>query len=458
MKILSSKKSRILIQTAFLIFVTIVSVLHLKFGGGPSGVASIHAICPFGGLESLHSFFLKGEFIKKTYYSNLVLFGGTTFIVIFLGRIFCGWICALGTLQDIFGKIGYKFLKKRHSVPEFMDRPLRKLKYIIFIGILYLTWKTGTLVINSLDPFAAYSHISAGTEDLLGEYLIGFIILVAMLLASLFYDRLFCRYLCPLGAYYAFLNKFSKFKIIRKDDICIQCGKCDRICPAEIQISKESSVAKTECFSCMECVNICPTKEKSLEPILIGKSLNFRSIGGLGVGVFLFIVLLTKLTGIYSTTPDSIKSVLNGDPANIRGWMSIKEISEGFGIPEAKLYEALGISPEQLPDNITIKESEEHLKKMEINFNHDQIGIVVAEILGKAERKNSEDQVKVFTFRGHMTISEISSETGFSENEVIEKLELPQDIPVNRPLKDMTSEYGYEMGELKSKAEKHFIK
>jgi polyferredoxin len=456
MKILSSKKYRIFIQMGFLILVTVASFLHQKVGGGPEGVASIHAICPFGGLESFYSFFINGSFIKKTYYSNLVLIGGTTFITIFFGRIFCGWICALGTLQDIFGKIGLNIFKKRRQVPESMDKPLRIIKYFVFVGILYFTWRTGELVISTMDPFAAYSHIPAGIEEVMGEYIIGFSILLLMLFSSLMYDRLFCRYLCPLGAYYAVINRISIFKINRREDLCIECDKCNKICPAAIDISHKESVAKAECFSCMECVSACPTKEKSLETSSGKKIINFKNVGILGVAVFIMIVFLTKITGIYSTNPNSLKDILNGNPSNIRGWMSISDVSEGFDIPKVEIYNALGVSPQELPDDMSIKDSEAHLENQGIDFNHDKVGETVGQILGKKGLKVEKSPV-TFSFRGHMTITEISSITGLSPEDVIEKLELPEDIPVDRPLKEMGEEYNYDIGVIKSKAEKDLI-
>lgn len=450
------KKSRILIQLVFLIFVTTMAILHQKVGGGPKGITSTHTICPFGGLESLYSFFTQGSFIKKTYYSNLVLLGGTTLTTILFGRIFCGWICALGTLQDLFGKIGVNIFKKRRQVPKCIDRPLRMVKYIVFIGILYFTWKTGELVISHFDPFVAYSHIPAGIGELTDEYIIGFIVLISMLFASFFYDRLFCRYLCPLGAYYAIINRLSIFRINRREGLCIDCGKCNKVCPAALDISDKDSVAKPECFSCMECVAACPTREKSLETFFGKKIVNFKNIGILGVGTFIIIIFLTKVTGIYITKPNSVKGILRGNPSNIRGWMSINDISEGFDIPKMEIYRALRVTPQELPEDMSMKNSEAHLESQGIEFDHDMVGETVGSIL---EEKGIEvnDSTLVFELRGHMTISEIASATGFSIKEVVEKLELPEDIPVDKPLKEMSEEYGYDMGTLKSKAEKNLI-
>lgn len=381
------RKIRLGIQVIILILVTVAGILHQEIGGGPDGVASIHAFCPFGGVESFYSLVTRGEFIKKTFYSNIILVGGSTFLVIILGRIFCGWICALGTLQDIFGKIGLKLLKKRYYIPKSLDSILRYLKYLILVVIIYFTWKTGQLVIGSIDPFVAYSHLTAGWEELLNEYLIGLGILIAMLLSSLFYDRLFCRYLCPLGAYYAIIGRFSLLKIKRNKNICVDCKKCDRECPVGLETSSVETVNKGECISCMTCIESCPTVKKSLEVNIMKKKFNGGKLGVIGVTIFFGIVLITKGMGLYQTTPGSLDGIFKGNPKNIRGWMSIEDVAHGFNIPLKKFYKELGVSMEDLPPETTIKSSEEVLKSVGIDFDHDKIDEIIIPILKEREEK-----------------------------------------------------------------------
>lgn len=446
---LKIKKMRTLIQLAILSLVTVAGVLHQTVGGGPEGIASIHALCPFGGIESFYSLVTQGEFIKKTFYSNIILIGGSTFLVFILGKIFCGWICALGTMQDIFGSLGKKIIKKRYEVPKKIDNILRYLKFAVLIGIIYFTWRTGQLVINYMDPFAAYSHISAGWEELLGEYIIGFGILVTMLIASLFYDRLFCRYICPLGAYYAILGKFSLFKIKREKSSCINCSKCDRVCPAGLDISSSDQVKISECLGCMECVNVCPAKNNSLKVSSINKRLSGKAAGGIGVAVFLGIILITKSIGLFQTTPNNISNILKGNPDNIRGWMTLQDVSEGFDIPLKKIYLELKIKPEDLPPDSKIKESEDVLKGKGIDFDHDQIGEVVLLILGVNSDKNQVSSP--LEIRGNMSIEMISRESGLTPKEIIKKLKLPEEISYDISLKNLSSEYGFEMEEIKER-------
>lgn len=441
------------VQLGVLLFVTMTGILHQRIGGGIDGVASVHALCPFGALESFYSLVTKGEFIKKVFYSNIVFAVGTTAITLIFGRIFCGWLCALGTLQDLFGRLGMRIFKRRFTIPKGLDGPLRYMKYGVLLGIIYFTWRTGQLVINSMDPFVAYSHIAAGIDELLKEYAVGFGILVAMLLSALFYERLFCRYLCPLGAYYSIVGRFSLLKIKRKESSCVDCKRCDKVCPAALDISSsERGDTKGECLSCMNCVEACPTKVKSLEVSVTGREMSGRGAGLAGVGLFLGIILITKTMGIYQTGPSTLEGVLRGNPDNIRGWMSIEEVAEGFDVPLERLYMELGTTMDKLPPETTIKNSEKVLEAAGIEFDHDQIGEVVAALTSKEMKEAEEDRAREsVSLKGRMTLAEVSDHTGLSFQEIVEVLEIPGDVSPEVTLKEIAGEQGVEVSEMRER-------
>ncbi len=79
-----------------------------------------------------------------------------------------------------------------------------------------------------------------------------------IIIASIFISRFFCRTCCPLGAMYGLVARFAVFKIVLQKDKCIDCGKCDTLCPAELDVRKE--VGGSECLACGDCVQSCPTK------------------------------------------------------------------------------------------------------------------------------------------------------------------------------------------------------
>lgn len=141
-----------------------------------------------------------------------------------------------------------------------MDKPLRYLKYVILILTLYFAWKTSGLWMNPYDPWVAYGHISEGIASLTEEYLIALIILIVTIIGSLLYDRFFCKYLCPMGAFYGIISKLSPSKIIRNEDDCINCGLCSKNCPVNIKVSELKEVKSAECINCQSCMLSCPKR------------------------------------------------------------------------------------------------------------------------------------------------------------------------------------------------------
>ena len=85
-----------------------------------------------------------------------------------------------------------------------------------------------------------------------------FVILVTMIILSIFFYRPFCKWFCPLGAFYSLFNRFSILNYNVDDHKCISCGKCSRICKMDVDISENAY--HTECIRCGECIKACPTE------------------------------------------------------------------------------------------------------------------------------------------------------------------------------------------------------
>lgn len=441
-------KFRISVQLIVLILITVVAFMHQILGGGFTGSPTVHALCPFGTLESLYNLIINKGYIAKTYYSNTVLLIGTLVLVLVVGRIFCGWICALGTMQDI----PTFFIKKRKKIPEYLDNYLIYVKYIVLITIIYFTWKTGTLVVNPYDPFAAYSHIPAGIESVISEYLWGLILLLLIIASSLKYDRLFCKYLCPLGAFYAIISKISIFKIKRKVSSCISCKKCDRSCPANLTISNKESVKIENCYSCMKCVDGCPTKPGSLKVEILKKEYSPLKTSITGLIFLIILISLTKMIGLFQTMPNTMEGILKGDPNNIRGWMTYEQIIKEFKLDESEVYKKLGFTKEELPLDTIIKKSDIIYEKKGLKFDDEIIKEVTSQLIGK-EKKIEISKNQYPNFTGTMTIKNLSETLKIQENEVIEKFKLPSNIPRETPLKELKVEYKLNMEEIRLKYE-----
>ncbi|AZV57825.1 4Fe-4S binding protein [Clostridium sp. AWRP] len=361
------KNLRYILLAVFLILITIEAYLHQLLGGGKS--PSIHALCPYGALESLYSLIFAGTFIQKIFSGTLVLLIITLLIALIFRRSFCGLICPFGALQEFFGIMGKKIFKRKLIVPENIDKPLRYLKYIVLAATLYFAWKTAGLWMNPYDPWAAYGHISEGISSLTGEYLIGFIILIVSIVGSLLYDRFFCKYLCPMGAFYGIISKISPAKIVRNNDNCINCGLCSKNCPVNIKVSELKEIKSAECINCQTCILSCPEKNalefkiknKSVKPVFVLTFVILLFFGGIGI---------TKLTGIYQDTPSKISleaktSEIKINPEEIKGYMTLQEISEAFKIDLNELYKKLNI-PNSIPKDTKLKDIKNFIADFEV--------------------------------------------------------------------------------------------
>ncbi|GAI30879.1 unnamed protein product, partial [marine sediment metagenome] len=160
-----------------------------------------------GGIATLYKVVADGTFIHRTRPSAIILLLGTVVLALAFRRAFCGWICPLGAMQELFATLGRRLHWRRPTHDNKIDGSLRWVKYLLLFVILFFTYRTGELVFSPYDPWASYAHLTAGWGEIAEEFLIGTIILVAALLGSMFIDRPFCRYLCPLGALLGVISK-----------------------------------------------------------------------------------------------------------------------------------------------------------------------------------------------------------------------------------------------------------
>jgi polyferredoxin len=83
-------------------------------------------------------------------------------------------------------------------------------------------------------------------------------------MASLFVERPWCRYACPLGAAIGLAGKLSPLWIQRAGPACAGCALCNKACPVGIPVDTRTAIADASCIMCMRCVDTCP-KHGALE-------------------------------------------------------------------------------------------------------------------------------------------------------------------------------------------------
>jgi ferredoxin len=218
-------------------------------------VGIFHMICPMGGIATLTRLASQGLYIPKTGFANIILMAGVLITTLVAGPVFCGWLCPLGSIQEWINALARKLKIPQARIPQTIDRLLKMTKYLVLALILYMTAKSFNLVFINADPYYALLHFYTGEVAPLA---LG--ILFTTLLASLFIQRPWCRWLCPLGAVLSFLGKFSILKIRRPSDACISCGACSKACPVGLDPSAQEKGENSSCIRCGLCETSCPPK------------------------------------------------------------------------------------------------------------------------------------------------------------------------------------------------------
>ncbi len=364
-------KIRTVIQVFFFILVVLITLAHTLAESGITipfvANASVHAICPFGGVVSIYQYITSGTYVQKIHDSSLVLMWIVFILTIGFGPVFCGWICPLGSIQEWVSVIGRRVFKNRFNnlIPYSYDRYLRYARYMVLAWVVYMTAMTGKLVFNEVDPYSALFHLWSD-EIAIG----GLAILGITLLLSLVMERPWCKYACPYGALLGISNLFRIFKIRRNSGTCISCNKCSRTCPMNIRVADKSAVLDHQCISCLKCTSeeACPVVNT-----VEYKALETETKLKVKKGAMGFILMVAVLGGIgasaamnlWNTTSSKVPTTIQTgsfegqyDPSDIRGSYTFKDVESSFGVPVAILAEAFAVTDSQNPEGFQLKSLE----------------------------------------------------------------------------------------------------
>lgn len=263
-KMLKTERWRKPVQVFFLVLIAFIAVNHTLAESGKSlpflTTASLHAVCPFGGVVTLFKLITEGSFVQKIHESSLVLGLAVLAGAILLGPAFCGWICPMGTVQEFMASLGRKIFGKRYGkiIPRSLDAVLKYLRYAVLILVLVMTAISGKILFSNVDPYFALFQFWTGEVAITA-----FISLGVVLLLSLIVERPFCRYACPYGAFLGLTNLFRIMPIRRRASTCISCSACDKACPMGIEVSTKDTIRDLSCISCLKCTSdaSCPVTE-----------------------------------------------------------------------------------------------------------------------------------------------------------------------------------------------------
>lgn len=187
---------------------------------------------------------------------------------IYMGAIFLRIYLFLWCKQDLLWA-GGKHIKHRPKISEKTDKCLKLIKFGVLVFIIVAVWSfslTDGILWSPWTIFGMYATLKGFPS---AEYILslGGLLLLLIIIDSVFIERFFCKYLCPLGALFDLVSHFRIFKIKKPTEKCGSCRMCTKQCSMSIPLYKYESVKSGECINCMKCTENCPRQNAKADTI-----------------------------------------------------------------------------------------------------------------------------------------------------------------------------------------------
>jgi len=223
--------------------------------------AGVEGWLPIEGLMQLKYFLLTRQ-LPQVHAAGFFLFVSFLVMSVVFRKSFCSWLCPVGTVSEYLWKLGRATFHRNFQLTRWADIALRSLKYMVLSFFIYAvaSMSAGAIAEFLGSPYALVVDVRMlnffrylGTTTAL--------VILGMVIASIFIQNFWCRYLCPYGAFLGLVSLFSPARITRNLSSCIDCAKCARACPSALPVDKLIQIRSVECTGCLECVAVCPAKD-----------------------------------------------------------------------------------------------------------------------------------------------------------------------------------------------------
>jgi polyferredoxin len=155
----------------------------------------------------------------------------------FMGRLYCGWICSINTVMEAVTAFKRRRGIKDREIPKILKRP-------------YVRW--GLLAVF----FLTFVFVMKTGRQM---PILPILFLAGVVLTFFFHEELWHRFLCPYGSILNKSSKNPKYGMEVEPDLCINCGRCVKVCPA-LAIEKDNVshlINREDCLVCMKCIDVC---------------------------------------------------------------------------------------------------------------------------------------------------------------------------------------------------------
>ncbi len=296
--------------------------------GGQTGMSVLHTTRPTGvdgflpitGMMGTVDWISNGT-LNTIHPAATILFLTFLAISLLFRKAFCSWLCPVGTISEYLAMLGRKIFGRNFKLWNSIDFMLGTLKYVLlffFVGSIFYMGLEGTHAFLYSD----YNHVADIKMGVFFTRLgtVGIVVLGFLIIGSIFVNGLWCRYLCPYGALLGLFTWMSPTKVVRTAGSCIDCGLCDKACPARLPVMSKAKIISVECTGCFDCVASCPVPaalnverlsiiprteskatvgEESIQDIIAYRPISVRKIGIAMCTIFVGVWILAQAMGLW---------------------------------------------------------------------------------------------------------------------------------------------------------------
>jgi polyferredoxin/uncharacterized protein with FMN-binding domain len=279
-------------------------------------------ILTYGAIKETYIMLIGGTFSFNELFPKIIEALSIIPVTVLFGRFFCGWFCAFGSFNEFIYNVSRRIFKVDFRINKKVDKYLKFVKYgILLFGLVFL-WNSKSTFFSSLSPWEAFAQLKE-FPGMLSTYAVSFIVLLLVMTGSVFIERFFCRYLCPLGAVFTIVSKLSVFKIYKPTEKCGNCSICTSKCSMGIELGRMEKVKSGECIYCLKCIDACSRKnpqiriaKETVNPVLAGTIAISTLMGSYALNNVLAQSITTKNEQSIS---DNTQSNSNGDLSGLFG-------------------------------------------------------------------------------------------------------------------------------------------
>lgn len=213
-----------------------------------ASLMNLKALAAGGGISRIHP---AGTFLLMAFLAMSILFR----------RSFCSWVCPVGTVSEFLWKLGRKLFRRNFRLPRKADIALRGVKYLLLAFFLFAVATMPVLAIRQFldSPYGVIDDVKM--LNFFREVgLTGIVVLTVLVAGSIAVQNFWCRYFCPYGALMGLVSMLSPLRIRRNAELCIDCEKCAKRCPAALPVDRLATIQSAECAGCLQCVAACPAE------------------------------------------------------------------------------------------------------------------------------------------------------------------------------------------------------